>query len=98
MELQELAVKPKLIKVTIKEEAIVEKYGDELDFYVYDRQPLDVFAKLATIKEENPLLFTDMLVDLILNEQGEPVMADGKILPIDVLTEAVKLIGDTLGK
>ena len=98
MELQELAVKPKLIKVTIKEEAIVEKYGDELDFYVYDRQPLDVFAKLATIKEDNALLFTDMLVDLILNEKGEPVMAEGKILPLDVLTEAVKLIGDKLGK
>ncbi len=98
MELQELAVKPKLIKVTITAEAIVEKYGDELDFYVYDRQPLDVFAKLATIKEDNALLFTDMLVDLILNEEGKPVMADDKILPIDVLTEAVKLIGDKLGK
>jgi hypothetical protein len=26
------------------------------------------------------------------------VMTDDKVLPIDVLTEAVKLIGDTLGK
>jgi hypothetical protein len=25
-------------------------------------------------------------------------MTDDKVLPIDVLTEAVKLIGDTLGK
>jgi hypothetical protein len=39
-----------------------------------------------------------MLVDLILNEKGEPVMIDDKILPIDVLTEAIKLIGDKLGK
>jgi len=98
MNLQDLAVKPKLIPLKITNETIVEKYGDELVFYVYDRQPLDLFAKLSTIKEDNALLFTDMLTDLILNEQGEPVMAEGKILPIDVLTEAVKLIGDTLGK
>jgi len=98
MKLSELAVKPQLQKITITNETIVEKYGDELVFYVYDRQPLDLFAKLSTIKEDNALLFTDMLTDLILNEQGEPVMAEGKILPIDVLTEAVKLIGDVLGK
>jgi len=98
MNLQELAVKPTLTKLTITEAKIVEKYGEALDFYIYDRQPLDTFAKLATITEDNPLEFTDMLVDLILNEQGNPVMADEKILPIDVITEAVKLIGDKLGK
>ena len=46
MKLSELAVKPKLSKVTITEEHIVEKYGEELDFYIWDRQPLDIFAKL----------------------------------------------------
>ena len=98
MNLQELAVKPTLTKLTIKEPKIVEKYGEVLDFYIYDRQPLDIFAKLASLTEDNPLKFTDMLVDLILNEKGEPVMSDDKILPIDVITEAVKLIGDKLGK
>lgn len=98
MNLQDLAVKPKLIKLTITEPKIVEKYGEELDFFVFDRQPLDVFAKLATLTEENPLQFTDMLSELILNEEGKPVMVEEKILPIDVLTEAVKLIGEKLGK
>ena len=52
MKLSELAVKPKLSKVTITEEHIVEKYGEELDFYIWDRQPLDIFAKLSTITDE----------------------------------------------
>ena len=39
-----------------------------------------------------------MLKDLILNEDGQPVMSDDKILPLDVMTEAIKLIGETLGK
>tara|TARA_R110001632_G_scaffold34450_3_gene87742 strand:+ start:431 stop:727 length:297 start_codon:yes stop_codon:yes gene_type:complete len=98
MNLKDLAQKPTLVELKVTEPAIVEKYGDELSFWVYDRQPIDVFAKLATMQEANPLEFTDMLAQLILDAKGKPVMADGKVLPIDVLTEAVKLIGDTLGK
>jgi len=98
MQLSELATKPQLIKVTITEQNVVDKYGDELDFFVWDRQPLDIFAKLSTVTEDNPMQYTDMLKDLILDEHGKPVMHDDKILPLDVLTEAIKLIGDKLGK
>lgn len=98
MQLSELATKPQLIKVTITEQNVVDKYGDELDFYVWDRQPLDIFAKLSTVTEDNPMQYTDMLKDLILDEHGKPVMSEDKILPLDVLTEAIKLIGDKLGK
>lgn len=98
MNLKDLAQKPTLIELKVTEPTIVEKYGDELSFYVYDRQPIDVFAKLATMQEANPLEFTDMLAKLILDADGNPVMSEDKVLPIDVLTEAVKLIGDTLGK
>ena len=98
MKLAELSKKPELITVTLDKKEIVEKYGDELSFYVFDRQPIDVFAKLATMQESNPLEFTDMLSQLILDADGKPVMTEDKVLPIDVLTEAVKLIGATLGK
>lgn len=98
MQLEQLAVQPKLTKITISEPKIVEKYGEELEFYVYDRQKLDVFAKMATITEDNAMQYSTILTDLILNEKGEPVMSDDKVLPIDVLTEAIKLIGEMLGK
>lgn len=98
MQLEKLAVQPKLQKLTISEPKIVEKYGEELEFYVYDRQRLDVFAKMATITEENAMQYSTILTDLILNDKGEPVMSEDKILPIDVITEAIKLIGELLGK
>ena len=72
MKLQELAQEPALIKLTIIEPKIVEKYGEELDFY--------------------------MLSSMILDEHGKAVMDGKKILPIDVITEAIKLVGDLLGK
>tara|TARA_B100002019_G_C20855599_1_gene396736 strand:+ start:276 stop:572 length:297 start_codon:yes stop_codon:yes gene_type:complete len=98
MQLEQLAVQPKLTKLTISEPKIVEKYGEELEFYVYDRQKLDVFAKMASITEDNAMQYSTLLTDLILNDKGEPVMSEDKILPIDVLTEAIKMIGDMLGK
>ena len=33
-----------------------------------------------------------------LDEDGNKVMAEGKVLPIDIVTEAVTLIGNMLGK
>ena len=98
MQLEQLAVQPQLTKLTISEPKIVEKYGEELEFYVYDRQKLDVFAKMATITEDNAMQYSTILTDLILNDKGEPVMSEDKILPIDGLTEAIKLIGVLLGK
>jgi hypothetical protein len=98
MKLSELAQKPKLEKITITSETLVEKYGDELDFFIYDRQPIDIFTKLADVTEGNATEYMVILKDLILNEDGEPVMSEEKSLPIDVMTEAMKLIGEHLGK
>jgi len=98
MKLSELAKKPQLQKITITNEALVEKYGDELEFFIYDRQPLDVFTKLADVKENNVGEYINILKDIIKNEEGEPVMTDELTLPIDVMTESIKLIGEHLGK
>ena len=98
MQLDQLAQERKLIKLTIEDEGIVEKYGEALEFWVWDRQSLDTFAKMSVITEDNALQYTDLLTDMILNKEGEPVMKDNKVLPVDVITEAIKLVGDTLGK
>jgi len=98
MKLSDLAAKPQLMELTITEPNLVEKYGEELKFHVLDRQPLDIFAKMSSMDEGNPMEFVGTLSQLILNEEGEPVMSEENILPIDVLTEALKLIGENLGK
>lgn len=98
MRLSELAKEPKLEKIVIDNEALVKKYGEELEFYIYDRQPLDIFTKLADITDANVGEYIHVLKDIILDELGEPVCKDNLVLPIDVLSEALKLIGDKLGK
>ncbi len=88
MKLAELSQKPQLIKITIDKSELVEKYGDELD----------VFGKLANAQEGDISHMLGMLKDLILDDNGDQVMTDERILPMDCLVEAVKLIGERLGK
>lgn len=97
MKLSELSQKPKLIKILIDKKEIVKKYGEELEFHIYDRQPLDVFTKLANAKEDTAGV-TELIQEMILDENGQPVVKDGNILPLDVIMEAVTLITKELGK
>jgi hypothetical protein len=98
MKLAELSQKPQLIKIQIDEEHIIEKYGEALEFFIYDRQPLDVFSKLANAKQDDFSGAAMLLKDLILNEDGSKVIDEDHVLPMDVLIEAIKLIGERLGK
>lgn len=97
MKLSELSKTPELIKITIDKKELVEKYGDEIEFHVLDRQPLDVFTKLANAKEDMTGM-TEMIQEMILDDKGEKVVSEDKALPLDVLMECVTQISARLGK
>ena len=97
MKISELSQKPQLIKVTIGKKELVEKYGEELEFHIYDRQPLDVFTKLANAEKDMSGV-TEMIQTMILDEKGNPVVTDDNVLPLDVLMECVKEVSERLGK
>lgn len=99
MQLSELSKKPQLVKLTIDKKELVEKYGEALDFYMYDRQPLHVFSKIAkSSKSEDIGEYLEILKDTVLAEDGQPVMNEENILPLDLMTEAMALIGAQMGK
>ena len=47
------ASKPILIKIELDDEETIAKYEDSLEFWVYDRQPIETFAQLAQVRGEN---------------------------------------------
>jgi hypothetical protein len=98
MKLAELSQKPELIKIEIDKAELVEKYGDTLEFFCFDRQPLDTFTKLANADTGDAGTMTMLFKDLILDEDGTPIIKDDHVLPMDVMVEAITLIGDRLGK
>lgn len=98
MKLSELAAKPQLQEIIIDDKDIVKAYGDSLSFFVMDRLPIETYTKLASVKTEDPGEMYNIIKDLILDEKGLPVMADGNVLPMDVMTAAVVKVTESLGK
>ena len=98
MKLKDLAAKPQLTEIIINDESIVEKYGEELQFFVHDRFSMETFTKMAAVEQTDPAQLYNIVKDLILDEEGTPVMNDGHMLPLDVMNAAVIKVTEQLGK
>lgn len=98
MNLNELAAKPQLIKVAIDDEETIALYNEPLEFYIWDRQSMDVFVKMATIDYNNFGALTEIVKELVLNEEGKPVIHGDFVLPNNVLMKAINVVVETLGK
>ena len=96
MNLKDLAAKPQLLKITLDDEDIVKEYGESLDFWTWDRQPIDSYLKMANSGEQGALL--EIVRNNVMDETGAPVIADGMTLPGNVLLKVVNKIVETLGK
>jgi hypothetical protein len=98
MKLSQLAARPQLVLFTVDNEEIVKKYNEPLDFYSWDRQPLEVFMKLASTQQQNIGEMIEVIRPLILDENGEPIIQGDVMLPSDVLIAAIAKIVERLGK
>lgn len=98
MKLSEIAAKPKLIEVEINDEETVKQFGEGLTFYTYDRQPMDVFVKLANLTDKNTGDLIEVVKTLILDENGKQVLTEKNMLPINILMKAIAKVTEQLGK
>ncbi len=98
MKLTQLAVEPKLIKVIIDDDDIMQEHDEAIEFWCYDRQPIASFVKFANNTEENLEELFAFCQDLILDEEGKQVLVDGKVLPTQLLMKCVNKVVELLGK
>lgn len=97
MKLAELASKPQLVKLVVDDEKIVEKYGEQIEFWVQDRQDMDTFMALAKLDQENFSDITGLVQKMILDEEGNPIIADEKTLPVDIMVKVIEKVVFNLG-
>ena len=97
MKLQQLARKPTLLKQVIDDAEIVEKYGEPVEFYVYDRYDMNTLMRLASVEGENFSAITDIVKELVLDEEGNPVITDENSLPLDIMLKVVEATVNQLG-
>ena len=98
MKLTQIAAQPQLVKITLDDEQIREKYNDSLEFWIYDRQPMGQFIKFAQMRSENYGEIVETINSMIMDEDGSLVIKDGVVLPTDVMTKVIGRVIETLGK
>lgn len=96
MELKQLASKPQLKKITVETDFIVEAYGEPLEFYMYDRQDLPTYLRLAQLKNDQQELY-NIIKELVLDKDGARVMGDGEMLPVDIMVPVLEAAIKNLG-
>lgn len=98
MKLTDIAKKPQLVKLTIDDADIIEEFGEPLEFYTQDRQPLDVFIKITAAMGKDSEEVVQLLKALVLDEAGQPVLANDQVLPPKIAVRALTRVMDQLGK
>lgn len=98
MKLSEIAAKPKLVKVVMDDEEVVQEFGESLEFWTWDRQPMEVFLKMSSIDAENYSVIIDTVKTMILDEKGAAIIKDDIVLPTNIMLRAINKIVEKLGK
>jgi hypothetical protein len=93
MKIAQAIVQRELIKLTIDDEGIVIQWGEPLDFYTWNKQPIEIMLAFAASHTDNYIDIESILAKLILNKDGEQVLTAGYKMPNDVLLAAyLKLV------
>ena len=98
MKLNSLVAKPQLIKCELNDDETIKEYGESVEWYVYDRQPLDKFLKMATSETTNANQIIETMRDMILDEEGKPLLEGDSTLPTPILLRVLNKMTDVLGK
>jgi hypothetical protein len=99
MKLSQIAAKPKLIEVSIDDEEIIKEYEEALTFYTWDRQPMDVFTRMANLSESNDISgLLDIVRTLVLDEDGKEILTKESTLPTSILMKVIQKVTEHLGK
>ena len=87
-----------MVKIELSDEDIVAEYGEPLEFWTWDRQPIDVFMKLASLDVKDTANVIDALRQLVLDEDGKSILSAEQSLPSKVLMRVITRLVEDLGK
>lgn len=98
MKLSQLAAKPQLVKIVLEDADTLAEFNEPLEFWTWDRQPLDIFMQLAVSQQQDPRQMLEIVRKLLLDENGQQILSEDTMLPTSVLIRAIARLTDELGK
>ena len=98
LKLTQLAAKPQLIRIELNDEETIKEFGDSIEFWIWDRQPIDKFVRMATMKADDFGSLIEAVNDMVLDENGKRVIEGEDTLPTSIMTRVINKVVETLGK
>ena len=98
MKLSQITSEPKLIEIILDDEDTLKQYGEAITFHTWDRQPMDIFMRLANVDQKNTGDLINIVKTLILDEEGKEILNEKNMLPTGVLMRAIAKVTEQLGK
>lgn len=98
MKLSKIAKKPQLIKVELDDEEVIKEFGEPLEFWTWDRQPMEIFLQLSSVTGEDQGQVIQTVRKLILDEHGKPILMGEEIIPTGILLKVITKVVEGLGK
>ena len=98
MRLSELSKRPELVQRIIDDADTMAEYGEPIEFWTWDRQPMAVFLKLAAVDAGNYATVFDAVRELVLDESGRQILTDEAMLPTPIMMRVITEVVEGLGK
>lgn len=99
MDLGKFAKKPQLVEVVIDDPEIITEYGEAISFWMRDH--LDIMTYFDFYRSQNSAdteQFNRVLSKILLNSQGQHILQEDEILPVDITLAILTRINQVLGK
>jgi hypothetical protein len=99
MNLESLLSEPQLVEIKITKPEIVEKHGEEIVFYIYDRQDMETYMQLSKLSGEGGLAeVSEVTKKLVRNKKGELILTGKSQLPPDIMMAVIEMAVTKLGE
>lgn len=99
MKINELAVVPELLELTIDDPDIITKYGEPITFWTHSIVTLSTYFEFFDARQnDHHGQLVGIMKKLVLLEDGKPALGEGEELPVDISIHAINLIAEQLGK
>ncbi|CAB4178778.1 hypothetical protein UFOVP1634_13 [uncultured Caudovirales phage] len=99
MDISTLTKIPKLVKIEITDEEIVNRYGEVITFWMIDELGLDSYFKFYRLQQEQKTdELNELLRTLIRKADGTPAISTEQVLPVDLVLAVLVGVNDFLGK
>ena len=96
--IDQIARKPQLTEITLDSEDIISQFGDSVIFWIPEFIDIKTYFRYFQTLNEEKENISEILEMLVLDQQGQKALADGRSIPAGLAIAIIQKINEHLGK